>query len=658
MTSPIVDFSEIDLTGSVKFEDQQIGSVYYNGERLWPFGVDLLYTGGIGGASHLPDPGDVYGASALAAFGDGVSAVLDEKNGTPVLGPELVVNGDGTSTVGWNVAAGLKTFESVGGEFRAVANGGTLAEFSRLVTLQIGRLYLVSAKVRSPSGNSVANLGRLKVEGGVASNFAAQTLVEDQSVVLSGVVRATGTSTRVYVAVSTQSVWGADNDEVYADDISVREISGIHALQPSASLRPLLGRAPKERRNRLIWTEDFANAAWSKNAIIPTVTVDTPSPAIVAYDLIETAVNVAHSLSHGFGFVAGVQYTISARAKYAGRHFQIVPGNTIVSGGYAAFDLQNGVVGNLVGTGMTSAIEALGDGWYLCSATFTSASTNTSSPALALVPSPTSARLPAYTGDGTSGIKLAGPQFEVGSAVSPYQRVGAATDITEDGVPSYPFVRFDLSDDVLVTTLPQAVTGDVVIAGRNGSVIAPHSYAANTTFQLGPTSYTGGTPGILRAIGDVVGWSILGKTLTAAERERLMRFYKRRGAKGLLVAGGPELRTAAATVNGGWPESGGIVTAPGTGGTTDNVTFALSSPTVAGRFYEVLIPNNMPGGSFYVDFGSGTGSQVGALGSSTQRIILTCTASGSVIRVGRWTGSPTGTIGPISVREIRPEEEW
>ena len=120
-------------------------------------------------------------------------------------------------------------------------------------------------------------------------------------------------------------------------------------------------------------------------------------------------------------------------------------------------------------------------------------------------------------------------------------------------------------------------------------------------------------------------------------------------SKGLVL--GPELRTASATIVGSWTQISGVVTAAGSA-TTDNVSFTLSANTVAGRFYEVTIPNTMPGGSFYVDFGSGTGSQIGALGASTQRLILTCTAPGSVIRIGRWTGSPSGTIGPISVREL------
>lgn len=128
----------------------------------------------------------------------------------------------------------------------------------------------------------------------------------------------------------------------------------------------------------------------------------------------------------------------------------------------------------------------------------------------------------------------------------------------------------------------------------------------------------------------------------------------RMGGKSLaaFLAGQPELRAAGAgTPSGGWSENAGVVTAPGTNG-QDNVTFPLVTPTVAGRRYLVTIPNTMPASGFYADFGSGTGSQVGNFSSNVQQTILTCTAPGSIIRIGRWAGSPSGSIGPISVKEI------
>jgi hypothetical protein len=119
-----------------------------------------------------------------------------------------------------------------------------------------------------------------------------------------------------------------------------------------------------------------------------------------------------------------------------------------------------------------------------------------------------------------------------------------------------------------------------------------------------------------------------------------------------VLAGQPELRAAGAgTTTGGWTESGGIVTAPGTAVSGD-VTFPLTGATVVGRLYRISIPNTMSKNGFYANFGSGTGSQVGGLSSDFSSVILTCTAPGTVIRVGRWSGAVPGSIGPLSVKEI------
>jgi len=114
---------------------------------------------------------------------------------------------------------------------------------------------------------------------------------------------------------------------------------------------------------------------------------------------------------------------------------------------------------------------------------------------------------------------------------------------------------------------------------------------------------------------------------------------------------GPELLTGAATNVGSWTHSGLTVTAPGSGG-ADRVEWTLASGTGTGRQFLVSCPNTMPSSGFFLDFGTGTGSQAGNLDSGTSSVIMTTTANGTILRVGRWSGSPTGTIGPLSVREI------
>lgn len=516
MTTQIIDFSEIDLTGGLSFNGEAIGAAHYNGERLWPFGVDLLYTGVIGGASYLPDAGAVFADTAAA---------------TPA------------------------TF------------GGSIA--------------------------------RVNPSGGQA----------------------------------------------------------INALQSSASLRPLLGRAPKDLRNRLTNTEGLATyiAGASGGSATTTTAVSPPSIAAQVFSITEDTANSVHRLFVVYPFAGTVNSVGSIYLKAAGRsrvHFGVGGGGTA----QAQFDLSTG---QFVGAANGVVATSVGDGWYRLSRV-----NNGGSIIAANIYAANDAGATTYLGDGRVAFYMTAAQFEenVSQVATPYQRVVAATDITETGVPSYPFARFDLSDDRLDTVLPQAVTGDVVIAGRNGSVIAPHSYAANTTFQLGPTSYTGGTPGILRAIGDVVGWSVLNKTLTAAERERLMRFYKRRGAKGLLVTGtGLELVTNGGfdtdtdwTKGTGWTIAGGVATkAAGTAAGLDQ-----AETLIAGAAYLLTYTVTLTAGTLTPQFIGGTtqgGVSVNASGGYSQVLLA---VTGSATLRFQADSAFAGTLDAVSLRRIRPEEEW
>jgi hypothetical protein len=826
MTSPIVDFSEIDLTGSVKFEDQQIGSVYYNGERLWPFGVDLLYTGQFGGASYLPDPADVYGANTLAAFSEGVSAVLDEKNGTPVLGPELVVNGTfETDISGWTEALGAgATITWASGEAILTVGTNGVRGYQVLSTVA-GRSYRLRMSGRSiTSGSSGYRVSTNSTGSSVGQITAEITISGSWSRDILFVATAS-TTTIAFVAS------GSVGQTAAIDNVSVREVPGIHAYQLSASLRPLLGRAPKAgRRNLFERSEEFENAYWNKsNATVSTNTITAPDGTASADLITSTGVDGAVTKVAG---AAGTQYTLSVYAK-RGNSDWIAFSN---AGFFVYFNVQTGVVGT-VQNGVAS-IQSVGDGWYRCSWTPADLSQN----------GIWRIRCAVSNGSVQTTNQTAyfwGAQLEIGSTAASYQRVGAVTDITEAGVPSYPFVRFDLSDDRLdtaglrsqknlllateefdnsawvkfgCTATPNAViapnneqtaetlvpsgslaephfnqtinlsqagfyttsvylkagdhslayvdcigwgaggadrgayfdlvngttptagasivpdvdgwfrcilpavtvtafdlsgqvrifpsqtlttrnfttaadaigktihvwgaqfepglvatpyeyggfSGDILVAGRNGSAITPGVKVPDGNVSLGPTSYTGGTPGILRAIGDVVGWSLLRKTMSAAERERLMRFYKRRGAKGLLVPGGPDLMVngsfddASGWTLTAWLIEGGV--ASHTSGAFSNLTRTIPELSV-GKTYRIEFDAIVAAGAFIGDLrlgGSTSASTVAVISANGNRRYVaygTQTQSGTQFTITA-NASFTGSIDNISVRELRPEEEW
>lgn len=121
-------------------------------------------------------------------------------------------------------------------------------------------------------------------------------------------------------------------------------------------------------------------------------------------------------------------------------------------------------------------------------------------------------------------------------------------------------------------------------------------------------------------------------------------------SKGLAL--GVEVNTGNVnTILGDWTQTGGVVTASGTI-TASAISFTLSTPTVIGNSYLITIPSNISGGTWYIDLGPSTSaSQIGTL-SNPGKVVLLANNVSSVIRVGRWAGSPTGTIGTISVKQI------
>lgn len=92
----------------------------------------------------------------------------------------------------------------------------------------------------------------------------------------------------------------------------------------------------------------------------------------------------------------------------------------------------------------------------------------------------------------------------------------------------------DYAGDVLSATLPFAIDGAILIAGTGGTIIEPVSYAASSTFNLGPASYTGGAANILQSIGTVIGVVMLDREFTSDEAAQLLSYYQKKGAGGLL----------------------------------------------------------------------------------------------------------------------------
>lgn len=241
-----------------------------------------------------------------------------------------------------------------------------------------------------------------------------------------------------------------------------------------------------------------------------------------------------------------------------------------------------------------------------------------------------------------------------------------------------PGLRFDLADDALTTTLPQAINGDLLIAGTKGSIIEPVSYTAGSTFALGVDTYTGGTPGILRAIGPIVGVVLLDRAFTEDEKTQLIDYYKARGAKGLLVEG-PELVVNPGnpfTETTGWTalnsslsvEDGALRVAK----TNTNGQARSSISSSSGGFYKykATLKGRTTTSTVWFQLGPTAGSSTildRTVVPGTTPVVSPITVDGVVtspsssIHIALYSANTTGQYddwSEVSIRELRPQEDW
>jgi len=184
-----------------------------------------------------------------------------------------------------------------------------------------------------------------------------------------------------------------------ADTVRVDHVDGVPMIlvEPSAT-------------NLLDYSEDFSNAAWTKNNLSVESGQTSPSGDTSAFRLNEDTSAGYHNL-YTLGPTSDEYHTATIYAK-AGERTKIVV-SLGADSNRVIYDL---LAGTFVNSGLGEGkMEAVSNGWYKCS---TSTKYPTPTPVYHLVSLVEDSGARIYTGDGTSGVYIWGAQLEAGSVAT------------------------------------------------------------------------------------------------------------------------------------------------------------------------------------------------------------------------------------------------
>lgn len=186
---------------------------------------------------------------------DGLVGLVLDAAGS--VGPELVNNGSFSGATGWSLNAGTGTASISGGAANVLSPGGSFVSIyaNPQFTIKIGSTYSLEFEVTQVTGAG-PRIDFANVTG------TAQGSVGRKRVILTAVGAGALSVVRGAGAGSGGSI----------TNISVKEITGIHASQATTGNKPTLRRGLV---NLLTWSDDLTNAAWLRtNATVGVAVAD------------------------------------------------------------------------------------------------------------------------------------------------------------------------------------------------------------------------------------------------------------------------------------------------------------------------------------------------------------------------------------------------
>jgi hypothetical protein len=434
----------------------------------------ILRRPGITADAYIPGIGTLSGLTAgnytLSDGSTGV-AVVDGPDGLVLdaagtVGVELVTNGTNlVTTAGWT-ANGSATLSVVSGALR-VTNGAAAFGFAgQSFATVIGQTYYLGpCKVGGvPSIAVNINIGNSLGGADVKSNVDAS-----QPVVF--VASATTTYLGLYAGSNTITNYTDYNN------ISVKQVTGIHASQSTAGFRPRLERGV---RNLLLWSGDKTNAAWQKgNTTVSASGLIAPS-GVAGQTITSTGTFAAINMQTATTAAAGQVVTAWAEVRNETGGVMAIVDESQGGSFNVVFNLSTGAISSGPNGG-GATIANVGGGWYKVSYTYTVQVARTSVQPKFWVG--------LYNGTNTSGqsFTIGAAQLELGSTASDYSpTTTAAASNPNAGRYSWAFdgvddrlqlasVPFQMADDhaVIVACQLSAAGGTKAVFTCSGATSAP-----------------------------------------------------------------------------------------------------------------------------------------------------------------------------------------
>lgn len=390
------------------------------------------------------------------------------------VGAELVTNGDGSgvpAVFGANMAFYQGAGSASGGAYNVNATVAASTGHARFIVSagSVGKLYRIEFDIIVPA--SFISVIAKQMINGVTSTI--KTITER------------GTTVRVSY-VSSQIITASDRplliefqnntsttDAFALDNISVREVSGIHASQVTQGYKPWLRRGIM---NLLTWSDDRSNAAWTKDGV-------TASGS----KLVESATTAQHRALNGTAvtLVADASRTYAAIVDPAERSIVRMSDNLSLG---ATYNLSTGAITSVSG-GVTASMATLSNGRKLL--VFSNTTSNTSGRLVFNLADSSGATT--YAGNGTSGIYLySGGLFQ--GALTAQQILDAGgipltTNAAASSANGKYYWQFDGSDDTLVMTFPAGWESATIIDSRSTGQVTQTAQNIVGTYNISTSTY-------------------------------------------------------------------------------------------------------------------------------------------------------------------------